>query len=41
MRKLNNSGWGLTEMLIYCAILLIALFIAAYLIYKLYQSLGL
>lgn len=41
MRKLNNGGWGLTEMLIYCAILLIALFIAAYLIYKLYQSLGL
>ena len=41
MRKLNNSGWRLTEMLIFCAILLIALFIAAYLIYKLYQSLGL
>lgn len=40
MRKLNNSGWGLTEMLIYCAILLIALFIAAILIYNLYKNLG-
>lgn len=41
MKKLNNNGWGLTEMLVFCAILLIALFIAAYLIYKLYQSLEL
>ncbi len=41
MKKLNNNGWGLTEMLVLCAILLIALFVAAYLIYRLYQSLGL
>ena len=41
MKKLNNNGWGLTEMLVFCAILLIALFVAAYLIYRLYQSLGL
>ena len=41
MKKLNNNGSGLTQMLIFCAILLIALFIAAYLIYRLYQSIGL
>ena len=28
MKKLNNNGWGLTEMLIFCAILLIALFLS-------------
>lgn len=34
----NNGGWGLAELLIYCAIILIALLVATYLIYVLYQS---
>ena len=38
MKKLNNGGWGLAEMLILSAILLIALLVAAYLIYVLYSS---
>lgn len=38
MHKLNNKGWGLVEMLLFSAALLIALLIAAYLIYMLYSS---
>lgn len=38
--KLNNKGWGLAEMLFFSACLLIALFVSAYLIYTLYESLG-
>ncbi len=38
MKNLNNKGWGLIEMLILSAILLIALLVAAYLIYILYNS---
>lgn len=34
----NNKGWGLAEMLILSAILLLALLFAAYLIYKFYNS---
>ena len=34
--KLNNKGWGLGEMLILSAIILIALGVAIYLIYKFY-----
>lgn len=40
MRKLNNKGWSLTEMLLLCAIILIALLIMVFLIYRLYASLG-
>ncbi len=36
----NNKGWGLAEMLILSAAILIALIIAAYLIYQLYNSFG-
>lgn len=39
--KLNNHGWGLVQMLCFCAAILIALLIAAYLIYMFYQQLGL
>ncbi len=35
---MNNKGWGLAEMLILSSILLIALLIAAYFIYVLYQN---
>lgn len=38
MRKLNNGGWGLTEMLILSGIILFILLFAAYMIYMLYQS---
>lgn len=38
--KLNNRGWGLVEMLFFCALILIALLIAAFLIYSLYKQLG-
>ncbi len=38
MKKLNNGGWGLVEMLLLSAALLIALLVAAYLIYVLYNS---
>lgn len=38
--KLNNRGWGLAEMLFFCAIILIALLIAAFLIYSFYKQLG-
>ena len=41
MRKLNNKGWGLVEMLVLSACIIVALLIAAYLIYVLYSSLGL
>ena len=34
----DNKGWGLAEMLILSGILLLALLLAAYLIYKLYSS---
>lgn len=34
----DNRGWGLAEMLILSGILLLALLLAAYLIYKLYSS---
>ena len=38
MKKLNNGGWALVEMLLLSAALLIALLVAAYLIYALYNS---
>lgn len=38
MKKLNNGGWGLVEMLLLSAALLIALLVAAYFIYVLYNS---
>lgn len=38
MNKLNNGGWGLVEMLILSGILLIALLVAVYFIYVLYNS---
>lgn len=38
--KLNNRGWSMTEMLLFCAAILIALLIAAFLIYSLYKQLG-
>ncbi len=41
LKKLNNRGWGMAEMIFFCAVILIALLIAAYLIYMLYQQLGL
>lgn len=34
----DKRGWGLTEMLILCGILLLCLLFAAFLIYKLYNS---
>lgn len=40
MRKLDNKGWSLTEMLVLSAIIIIALIFAAFLIYRLYASLG-
>ncbi len=40
MKKLNNRGWGLVEMLLLSGALLIALLVAIYFIYKLYSSLG-
>lgn len=41
MKKLDNKGWGLATMLILSSLLLIALLVAAYLIYILYSSFGL
>lgn len=41
MNKLNNKGWGLAQMLIMSGAILIALLVAACLIYYLYASLGL
>lgn len=38
MKKLNNGGWGLVEMLLLSVALLIALLVAAYFIYVLYNS---
>ncbi len=38
MKKLNNRGWGLVEMLLLCAALLVALLVAIYFIYVLYES---
>ena len=38
MKKLNNGGWGLVEMLVLSGILLIALLVAVYFIYVLYSS---
>ena len=40
MKKLNNKGWGLTEMLIISAVILIILIIAAIMIYRFYSSMG-
>jgi hypothetical protein len=40
MKKLNNGGWGLTEMLILSGVILLVLLVAVYFIYKLYASLG-
>lgn len=40
MKKLDNKGWGLSTLLILSAAILIALLVAAYLIYSLYASLG-
>ena len=39
--KLDNKGWGLAEMLVLSGAILIALIVAAYLIYKFYNSMGL
>ena len=39
MIKLNNKGWGLREMMIISAILLVFLLFAAYYIYVLYNNL--
>ena len=36
----NNDGWGLTEMLVLSALLLIALLVASYFIYILYDTIG-
>ena len=41
MKKLDNKGWGLTEMLIISGIILVILLIAAVMIYRFYSSLGL
>lgn len=38
MKKLNNKGWGLFEMLFLSCCILIALLIATYFIYILYNS---
>ena len=38
MKKLNNGGWGLVEMLVLSGILLVALLVAVYFIYVLYSS---
>lgn len=38
--KLNNHGWGLNEMLIYCGILLFFLIVAIFFIIQLSNSLG-
>lgn len=38
--KLDNHGWGLNQMLIYCAILLFFLLIAIFFIVQLSRSLG-
>lgn len=38
--KLNNHGWGLNEMLIYCGILLFFLMVAIFFIVQLSNSLG-
>ena len=40
MKKLNNKGWGLTEMLIISTVILITLIIAAVMIYRFYSSMG-
>ncbi len=34
----DNRGWGLAEMLVLSGILLLALLLASYLIYKLYST---
>ncbi len=39
--KLNNKGWGLAAYIFYSAMLLLALLLAAYLIYIFYNSFGL
>ena len=38
--KLDNRGWSLKEMLFLSACILIALLVAAYLIYSFYQQMG-
>ena len=38
MKKLNNNGWGLTEMLIFSAILLLVLLLVVYLIGVFYSN---
>ena len=38
--KLNNRGWGLGEMLLLSAIIIITLLVAMYLISKLYSDMG-
>ena len=40
MKKMNNGGWGLAEMMILSGIIIIALLIATYFIYRLYSALG-
>ena len=40
MSNKNNGGWGLAEMIVLSCILLLALLLASYLIYTLYNSLG-
>ena len=39
--KLDNKGWGLVEMLVLSGVILIALLVAAFLIYQFYNSMGL
>ena len=38
--KLDNRGWGLTELLVWCGVLLIFLLIAVFFIVQLSKSLG-
>ena len=41
MKKLDNKGWGLTEMLIISGIILVILLIAAVMIYRFYSTMDL
>ena len=41
MKRLNNKGWGLIEMLIISAVILLILIIAAVMIYRFYSSMEL
>ncbi len=41
MKKLDNKGWGLAEMIVFSGFILITLLIVTIMIYNFYKSYGL